>query len=95
MIKVFEVSEDEWVAAESAEQAAAYYKQLVGQVAYDETTEEWGDPVELSDEILNRLKWTDDEVMPARTITFAERLAEICATTAPARFPQYFATGNL
>lgn len=92
-VKVFEVAEDEWIAAETADEAAAFYKTLVSQATYEEVLQEFGEPVELTPEQLSRLKFTDDEVQPPRRMTFAERLAEICA--ADPRLPQFFATGNL
>lgn len=92
-IKVYEVAEDEWIAAESEEAATAFYKELVGEATYAEVFEEFGEPVELSAECMQHLKFTDDEVSPPRKMTFAERLAELVAEADD--FPQFFATGNM
>jgi hypothetical protein len=93
VIKVFEVSEDEWIAAETPEAAAAFYRKLVGEATYQEVTEEFGEPVELSPEVLAHLKFSDDEV-PPNVRTFGTRLQEL--TDNPnEEFPQFFATVNL
>jgi len=42
---------------------------------------------------MQRMKFTDDEVQPPHTVTFAARLAELVAETTD--FPQFFATGNM
>ncbi len=92
-IKVFEVAKDEWIAAETPEAASAFYKECVSEATYAEVLEEFGEPVELTDEGLKHLKFTDDEVNPPRKVTFAQRLAELVTETSD--FPQFFASGNL
>ena len=89
-IKVFKVAEDEWIAAESAEAAAAFYRKLVGQATYDEVTEEFGVPMELTPDMLARLHWCDHDSEPQHCVTFAERLTEVLAENGP--FPQAFAS---
>jgi hypothetical protein len=91
-IKVFEVSEDEWIAAESAESASEFYRELVGQETYDEVTQEFGSPMELTPAMLDRLRFVDEETN--RTLTFAQRLTELLASENQT-YPQFFATGNL
>ncbi len=92
-VRVFEVAEDEWIAAESAESAAEFYRELVGAETYTEVTEEFSAPLELTQALLNKMRFTDDETTPPRTITFAERLAELSASAQS--YPCFFATGNL
>ena len=89
-IRVFEVAEDEWIAAENAEQAAAFYRGLVGKATYDEVLEEFGEPVELTPEMLARLRWCDHDIEPAHCVTFAQRLTEVLAENGS--FPQAFAS---
>jgi len=89
-IKIFEVAEDEWIAAESAEDATAFYKHLAGEATYEEIREEFGEPVELSPEVLARLRWCDHDVEPPHCVTFAERLTEVLAENGT--FPQAFAS---
>ena len=88
-VKVFEVAEDEWIAAENAEQAAAFYKRMVSEATYREILEEFGQPVELTPEIMAKLRWCDHDMEPPHCVSFAERLNEVIAENNP--FPQYFA----
>jgi hypothetical protein len=91
VIKIFEVSEDEWIAAETVEEAAAFYKQLVSPATYKEVLEEFGEPQELLPVRLHQLRFTDDET--GAVVSFSTRLHQL--TEGKEKFPQFFATGNL
>ena len=89
-IKIFEVAEDEWVAAETPEQAANFYRHLVSESTYTEILEEFGQPVEVTPEQMSRMKWCDHDADPPHCVTFADRLNELL--TESGRFPQAFAS---
>lgn len=91
MIKVFEVAEDEYVAAFTPESAAQYAKNMMGALAFEEITEEFGAPVELSEETMRRMLFTDQDTR--QQMTFEERLA--AELKAGMIAPFYFASGNL
>ena len=82
-IKVFEVAEDEWIAAENPTSAIEYYKDMVGDDTYKE-------PVELNNEQLKKMIFHDED---SGEMSFFDRLALLLAETAD--FPQFFATGNM
>ena len=90
-IKVFEVAEEEWIAAENVASAVEFYKDLVGDDAYEELVDEFGDPVELNDEQLKRFTFHDEE--SSESMSFFDRLAQLMSESA--EFPQFFATGNM
>lgn len=90
-IKIFEVAEDEWFVAETPEQAMQCAIREWGKLAYEESTEEFGSPFELSDEALNRLIYHEDD--SEEHLSFRRKLDEFVA--AGAIPPFYFATGNL
>ena len=89
-IKVFEVAEDEWIAAENLTSAIEYYKDMVGDDTYEELREEFGEPVELNNEQLKKMISHDED---SGEMSFFDRLALLLAETAD--FPQFFATGNM
>lgn len=89
-IRVFEVAEDEWIAAETDESAVECYKQLAGADTYDEISEEFGAPVELTEEQMKRIMFHGEGEGP---VSFFDQLAKLMSETAD--FPQFFATGNI
>lgn len=88
-IHIFEVSDDEYFAATSAEEAVQCAIREWGIETYDETTEEFGAPIELADSELCNLPFNDD----GKRVTFRAKLDQIIA--AGEKFPTYFASGNL
>jgi hypothetical protein len=91
VIKIFEVSEGEWIAAETSQEAAVFYRKLVSPSTYTEALEEFGEPQELLPVQLHRLRFTDDET--GTVVSFATRLQQLL--TNKEAFPQFFATGNM
>lgn len=87
-IHIFEVSDDEYFAAKDAVEAMAAAIQEWGQSTYDESTEEFGAPMELADDGLADIPFNDDGVRK----NFRSKLDEMIA--AGDKFPTYFASGN-
>ena len=88
-VHIFEVSDDEYFAATTAAEAVECAVHEWGQESYDETTEDFGAPVELADDGLAEISYNDDGVRK----NFRSKLDELIATGET--FPTYFASGNL
>jgi hypothetical protein len=88
-IHVFEVSDDEYFAATSAEEAMLCAIKAWGRKTYEESTEEFGGPMELDDTVLSEMPFNDD----GHRTTFREKLDQMIAVGD--KFPTYFASGNL
>jgi hypothetical protein len=86
-IRIFAVTECEWMAASSLEEAIAGYLKETG-MSQEDIAEE--DPVEVADSELDRLIFTDDEGETSVKRTFREELARRIAEGA--EFPTLFAT---
>lgn len=83
-IKVFQVDEDTWVAGEDAKACQIYHAEYTNSI---ESIEVFGDPVEVTDEELNRRTFVDDE---NDIKTWREELDELIVNPKVV-FPIYFA----
>jgi hypothetical protein len=88
-IKVWQVTDVEWFAAATAEDALKAFAEYAGD-CYEELLEEFGEPEELSDAALDRLQFTDEDDGVSRS--FREELAKRIADGGA--FPQFFATSE-
>ena len=89
MVHIFEVTDDEYFAAATAEEAVECAIREWGQDTYDESSEEFGAPMQLDDDALADKPFNDD----GRRVTFRVKLDEMIS--AGEKFPAYFASGNL
>jgi len=83
-IKVFQLNDYDWWAARSLDEAKVDYLQMAGETEEEDTFE---DAHELTDEEMERLKYTDEN---EQTRTFKEQLAMMIAVGA--EFPGIFAS---
>lgn len=85
-IKLFQVNDCEWYAAETIKQAVECAEQI-----YDCTVE---DPREVTEEEMDRLHFLkmEDDDNPGEQITFRQRLQEMI--DAGESFPEFFATSE-
>lgn len=88
-IHVFEVSEDEYFAAGSEEDAVECAVRAWGRKTYADSRREFGPPSQIDDSELPKIPFNDD----GKRMTFREKLDQMIA--AGEKFPTYFASGNL
>lgn len=92
-IKIFEVTgASDWCAAATPEEAQAALRAHYGDGSADELLEEYGEPRELNDAELDRLKYFDED-HPEKDWTFRQELAAMIARGAT--FPCFFASEEI
>lgn len=86
-IKIFAMNDCDWMAAETVEDATREYKEQFSGGEFDD-----GEPVELSDEDMERLTFceTDEDEEAVERISFREKLNRMIAEGE--QFPCFFAS---
>jgi len=86
MMRVFQVTETEWYAAETPKAAREEYVKIVGEEEAREPLEEFGEPEEVSYADLDRMTITSVDDAGHPTQTFRQALDEIIASGAKVGF---------
>ena len=76
MLKIFEVDEAEWYAAESAEAAQAEYFRTVGEEEAARVREEFGAPIEVPEELWDKKEIVEIDEPGHPTYTFRQALEQ-------------------
>jgi hypothetical protein len=95
-MKIFRVTEVEWIAATSSDDALKAWREYAKVVGYDATEQEeylteHGTPTELTEDELNRFRFSDGD-NGSESRSFREELEQRVA--ASQAFPQFFASSE-
>ena len=93
MIKVFQITDIEWVASSDKQGAKEWLIDLLGEKEAIEQMEDNFYPLELSETDLNRYKYTDDTIIPHIKGTFASELWRMVCDQ-DVEFPCFFASSE-